>query len=87
MGIDSITLDDYAKWQPETARSLQYMVDYDKEEEMPLEDVVCRTFSVDVQIGDQNQTVDLVPNGSQTSVNYGNREEFVRLFINFDIKR
>lgn len=46
----SITVDDYARWQPETAKSLQFMLDYDKEDECPLEDIVCRTFSVDVMI-------------------------------------
>ena len=62
------------------------MLDYDKEEETPLEDVVCRTFSVDVMIGEETGTVDLVPNGSEKYVNFNNKEEFVRLFMDFDIK-
>ena len=36
LGIDSITLEDYAKWQPETAKNLRFILDYDKEEECPL---------------------------------------------------
>jgi len=50
-GIDSVTLDDFAQWQPETAKSLKFILDYDKEDEFPLEDLVSRTFSVDVTIG------------------------------------
>ena len=86
-GIQSIGLEDYAQWQPETAKSLQFMLDYDKEDEQPLEDVVCRTFTVDVLVGDQNQTVELIPDGDATYVNFTNREEFVRLFIEFDVLR
>ena len=85
-GLKSITLEDYAQWQPETAKSLQFMLDYDKEEECPLEDVVSRTFSVDVQIGGEAQTVDLVPGGSEKYVTLANREEFVRLFVEFDVE-
>ena len=85
-GLDSITLDDFAQWQPETAKSLQYILDYDRTEECPLEDLVSRTFSVDVMIGDESRTVDLVPNGSEIYVNEENREEFVRLFIQFEVQ-
>ena len=68
-------------WQPETAKSLQFILDYEKEEECSLEEIVCRTFSVDVMIGGQTKTVDLVPGGSELYVNRDNRQEFVRLFI------
>lgn len=85
-GLESITLQDYAQWQPETAKSLQFILDYDKEEECSLEDLVSRTFSVDVKIGDQTKTVDLVPNGADIYVNVENRAEFVRLFIQFEVQ-
>ena len=52
-GIESVTIDDYSRWQPETAKSLQFILDYDKEDECALEDIICRTFSVDVKIGDE----------------------------------
>ena len=85
-GIGSITLEDFAQWQPETAKSLKFILDYDKEEECTLENLVCRTFSVDVTIGgDQMKTVDLIENGSEIYVNIDNREQFVRLFIEFEI--
>ena len=48
-GLDSVTLADYAQWQPETAKSLQYILDFDDASQGgSLEDIVCRTFSVDV---------------------------------------
>ena len=65
------------------------MLDYDEEKEgAKLEDVVCRTFSVDVMLGDgsETRTVDLIPDGSQIYVNKDNREDFVRLFIEFDVQ-
>ena len=92
LGIGSITLEDYAKWQPETAKNLRFILDYDKEEECPLQDLICRTFSVDVEIGGgssdrQTKTVELVEGGSERYVNMENREEFVRLFVEFDVYR
>ena len=48
-GLDSVTLADYAQWQPETAKSLQYILDFDDASQGgSMEDIVCRTFSVDV---------------------------------------
>lgn len=39
-----------------------------------------------MQIGTETWTVDLVPNGSEIYVCEKNREEFVRLFIEFEVK-
>jgi len=52
-----------------------------------LEDIVCRTFSVDVKIGDETKTVDLIPEGADTPVTMANRADFVRKFIEFDVLR
>ncbi len=43
-------LNDMAQWQPETAKSLKYILDYKASENngARLEDVVCRNFLVDV---------------------------------------
>ena len=81
-GLDSVTLADYAQWQPETAKSLQFILDFeDSSQGGSLEEIVCRTFSVDVQIGNESKTVDLVPGGSEIYVSAENREQFVHLFI------
>jgi hypothetical protein len=63
-------LADLHQWQPETAKSLQFILDY---QEANLEDVICRNFSVDLPVqlesGLMSTTeVDLVPNGRNIPV-------------------
>lgn len=54
---------------------------------MPLEDVICRFFTIDVQtLGAMNE-VELKEGGSQILVTRENRREFVDLFINFTFKK
>lgn len=43
------TLEDYAQWQPETAKSLKFILDYEDHEKSSLEDIVCRNFTIDVE--------------------------------------
>lgn len=62
-------LSDMAKWKPDVAKSLQFILDYDEEKEgKPLEDVVGRTFTVDFEQYGVMQEVELVPNGKQIPV-------------------
>jgi E3 ubiquitin-protein ligase HERC4 len=78
-------LSDMAKWQPDVAKSLQYILDYDEAKEgKPLEDVVCRTFTVDFEQFGELQEIELIPDGKNTSVTTANREEFVRLFVEYE---
>ena len=44
-----LTLEDYAQWQPESARSLQFILDYTEFEKQSLEDLLQRTFTADVE--------------------------------------
>ena len=37
-------------------------------------------------VGDETKTVDLIPNGAEQYVTVANREEFVRLFIQFEVE-
>ena len=51
--------------------------------------MVCRTFAVDVKLlgkGGSTKTVDLVEGGNEKYVNFENRHEFVKLFIQFDVQ-
>lgn len=43
-------LNDMIQWQPEIAKSLKYILDYKESENngVKLEDIVCRTFSVEI---------------------------------------
>ena len=86
LGAESVTLEDYAEWQPEEARSLRYILDYDKHEECALEDLLCRTFSRDVTFEGQKKTIELKPGGADIYVTKDNREEFVRLYIEFEVQ-
>ena len=79
-------MEDYAEWQPEQAKSLRFILDYDKHEEYPLEDLLCRTFTRDVSFEGQKRDVELKPQGAEIMVTKDNREEFVRLFIEFEVE-
>lgn len=43
-----VDINDMAQWQPETAKSLQYILDY-SDTSKPLEEIVGRTFTVDFE--------------------------------------
>ena len=86
LGVESVTLEDYAEWQPEEARSLKHILDYDKHDECPLEDLLCRTFARDVAFAGQTKTIALKPGGEDIYVTKENREEFVRLYIEFEVQ-
>lgn len=81
-------MDDLRQWQPETANSLQYMLDFDEAKEgAALEDIVCRTFTVDVEQFGAVSQVDLKPGGNEINVTKDNVREFVRLYIEFTFKK
>ena len=82
-------LRDLAMWQPETAKSLQYILDYDesKNDCKKLEDIVGRSFTVDFEQFGELQEIELIPNGKNILVSQENKLEFVRLFIEYEFKK
>lgn len=80
------TLEDYAQWQPETAKSLKFMLDYEDHEKCPLEDIVCRNFTIDIEQFGAVESVELKQGGNEIIVNRYNREEFVELFIDYEFR-
>ena len=62
-------------------------MDYEDHANKPLEDIVCRTFTVDVESFGAIESIDLVPNGSEIIVTKQNREQFVRLYIEYEFVR
>ena len=75
-------MDDLRQWDPETAASLQFMLDYDeKQQGMPLEEMVQRTFTVTVENFGAHEEVELIPKGSEVLVTKKNVRRFVKLFI------
>lgn len=63
-------LHDLAKWQPETAKSLQYILDYDESKNgfKKLEEIVGRSFTVDFEQFGQVQEIELIPDGKNIQV-------------------
>ena len=76
---------DLEQWDPETANSLKYILNYKASDNkgMPLEEILCRTFTVDVEHFGAVEEVELLPGGKNITVTTQNREEFVRLFIEY----
>ena len=54
---------------------------------MPLEDVICRSFTIDVETLGAINEVELKPNGNNIMVTKENRREFVDLFLEFTFKK
>lgn len=42
-------IEDLLQWQPETAKSLKFILNYNDHHKASLEDIVCRNFTVDVE--------------------------------------
>lgn len=76
-----------AQWQPETAKSLRFILDYKDHHKAAIEDILCRTFTVDVERFGVTEEVELVPGGGDVMVTRDNREEFVRLYTNYEFKQ
>lgn len=81
--------DDMAQWQPETAKSLQFILDYKESDHdnRPLEDIVGRTFTVDFEQFGVLEEIELKPDGKNIPVTKENRSEFVQLFIDYEFKQ
>ena len=78
-----------AQWQPETAKSLQFLLDYKEQENdgKPLEEICGRCFTVDFEQYGMIQEIELLPGGKSISVTSSNKHEFVRLFIEYEFKK
>jgi len=81
-------LDDLRQWEPETAQSLESMLNWD-ETKMggKMEDVICRTFTTDVESFGEIQQRELKEGGSKELVTTANVKEFVRLYIDWTFRR
>ena len=81
-------LDDLRQWEPETAQSLEMMLNWDAQKMGgPMEDVVCRTFTADVMSFGTVRQEELKADGANTPVTQANVKEFVRLYIDFQFRK
>lgn len=76
-----------AQYQPEAAKSLRFIAEYEDHEKCPLEDMLCRSFTVDVERFGVTEEVELCPGGKDMVVNRFNRSEFIRLYIEWEFCR
>ena len=74
-------MSDLEMWQPEVAKSFEYILNY--KDAAPLEDILARTFTIDFEVFGEKTSVELVPGGAEKLVTKENREEFVRLYIEY----
>jgi hypothetical protein len=75
----SLTLDDLSELDPGLASGLGALLNFDGD----VEAVFCRTFQASRETWGEVQNYDLIPNGSLVPVNNSNREEYVRLYLNW----
>lgn len=74
-------LDDLEMWQPDVYQSFKFIMDYDKPE--PLEDILARTFTFTSEMFGEQITDELKPGGKDIYVTKDNRDEFVKLYLEF----
>jgi hypothetical protein len=84
---DKPNMEDMMTWQPGIGNSLQFILDYSDHENAPLEDTLCETFSIEEETFGAIETIDLIENGRDILVSKDNREEYVRLYIEYEFER
>ncbi len=62
-------------------------MEYDEHGGVTLEEIIGRTFTVDFEEFGVMKEIELIPNGKNTAVTIANREEFVRLFIQYEFQK
>jgi len=75
--VNNPSLEDLGEIMPDVAQSLQEILDYKGD----LEEDLLLNFEVSIEEYGRVTTKELVPNGSDLPVNQENREEFVKLYL------
>jgi ubiquitin-protein ligase E3 A len=76
-----VRLRDLEDMQPTLGRSLRSLLQYEGPE--PMADVFCQTFTVEMQVCGETQTVELTPGGEDILVTEDNRREFVEAYVHW----
>ncbi|XP_068113476.1 probable E3 ubiquitin-protein ligase HERC4 isoform X2 [Hyperolius riggenbachi] len=77
-------LDDLKQLMPEVGRSMQQLLDYTEDD---IEETLCLNFTITVDNFGKTEVKELIPNGSETSVNKKNRQEFVDSYVEYIFDR
>ncbi|GJN92174.1 hypothetical protein Rhopal_005204-T1 [Rhodotorula paludigena] len=81
---EPLALADLAQIQPSLARGLQQLLDYDGGD---VEEVFCRSFVGTYEAWGEVVEEDLIEGGNDVAVTEANREEYVRLLVDFLLSR
>ncbi|KTF88517.1 hypothetical protein cypCar_00038930 [Cyprinus carpio] len=74
------TLEDLKELMPDVGRSLQQLLDYTEDD---FEETFCLNFTITEEIFGTTEVLELVPNGTDISVNKSNRQEFVNAYVDY----
>uniref|UniRef100_A0A8C2BQY9 HECT and RLD domain containing E3 ubiquitin protein ligase 4 n=1 Tax=Cyprinus carpio TaxID=7962 RepID=A0A8C2BQY9_CYPCA len=74
------TLEDLKELMPDVGRSLQQLLDYTEDD---LEEAFCLNFTIIEESFGTTEVLELVPNGTDISVNKSNRQEFVNAYVDY----
>ncbi|KTF74001.1 hypothetical protein cypCar_00039178, partial [Cyprinus carpio] len=74
------TLEDLKELMPDVGRSLQQLLDYMEDD---LEEAFCLNFTIIEESFGTTEVLELVPNGTDISVNKSNRQEFVNAYVDY----
>ncbi|XP_077073484.1 putative E3 ubiquitin-protein ligase HERC4 isoform X1 [Siphateles boraxobius] len=74
------TLEDLKELMPDVGRSLQQLLDYTEDD---LEETYCLNFTITEENFGATEVLELIPNGTDVSVNKSNRQEFVKAYVNY----
>ncbi|XP_051945513.1 probable E3 ubiquitin-protein ligase HERC4 isoform X2 [Xyrauchen texanus] len=74
------TLEDLKELMPDVGRSLQQLLDYTEDD---LEETFCLNFTITEDNFGATEVLELVPNGTDISVNKSNRQEFVNAYVDY----
>ncbi len=78
---ETVGLKDLEAWQPELAKGFRALLEFEPKEDV--EDVFCRSFVAEFESWGELQAVELVPGGAEVAVTGENREEYVKLMVDF----
>ena len=76
-------MSDLEAWQPSVAQSMKDILTHSDKEYF---EAIYRTFSEDLTLFGATNTVDLKPNGRDIFVTPDNKEEYVRLYIEYEFE-
>lgn len=83
-----LSFDDLAELNPGLHKGFIQMLEYEeKPGSASLEDVFCRSFSVEYEVFGGQKVVELKPGGADIPLTIDNREEYVRLYLEWYFNR